>query len=110
MTAANMQILNVNEIASDVAIKRSELESMVNHQIGRNVKLDTDIAIIEALQSATALATPALLLKVHGGAGVVNIHDESAELIDRVNTGPDKPQNFQILFLRWIYCICILRF
>jgi hypothetical protein len=102
MTTADMsdQILNVNDIASDAAIERSALESKVEKKIGRSVTLDADMAIIEVLQSVTSLVAPALLLKVHGGAGAVYIHDESAELIDRVKTGPDESQNFQILFLK----------
>ncbi|KAL4740368.1 hypothetical protein BDV11DRAFT_169135 [Aspergillus similis] len=94
------QILNVNDIASDAAIERSALERKVEDKIGKSVTLDADMAIIEVLQSVTSLVAPALLLKVHGGAGAVYIHDESAELIDRVKTGPDESQNFQILFLK----------
>ncbi|EEQ28598.1 hypothetical protein McanMca71_005376 [Microsporum canis] len=102
MTATDMsdQILNVNEIANDTTIERSALERKVKDKIGRNVTLDTNIAIIEALQSVTSLVVPALLLKVHGGAGAVYIHDESAELVDRVKTGPDERQNFQIILLK----------
>ncbi|KAL2846608.1 hypothetical protein BJY01DRAFT_247144 [Aspergillus pseudoustus] len=94
------QILNVNDIASDAVIERSALERKVEDRIRKTVTLDTDMAIIEVLQSVTSYVAPALLLKVHGGAGAVYIHDESAELIDRVKTGPDESQNFQILFLK----------
>jgi hypothetical protein len=90
------QILNVNDIAND----KSALERRVKDKTGKTVKLDEHIAIIKDLQSVTSFEAPALLLKEHGDPGAVYIHEESAEPVGRVLTGPEQSKNYQILFLK----------
>lgn len=89
------QRLNVNDDAND----RTALEKKVQQRVGRKVTMDEKEATISEFDSLSSNVVPAILVKEQGGGGAVYIHAESADLVDMLQTGPDRQPNFWLMFL-----------
>lgn len=89
------QKLNVNRLAHD----KGALEAKVSERMGKTVRLEENEAMITDLESVTSHVTPAILLRERGRGGAVYIHAQSAKLVENVQTGPQQPENWWIIFL-----------
>jgi hypothetical protein len=84
---------------NDVADDRNALENLVKGKTGKKVILEENEVVTTKFESVTLFVTLIILVKEYRGGGLVNIHTESAELVDMLRTGPQQPENFWVFFL-----------
>lgn len=89
------QSINVSDFKNDTTL----LQDTATKKVGKSVILDEKETAVSDFDGLSSDNVPAILVQENGGGGVVQIHEKSAELVDKLLTGPSQPQNTWLMFI-----------